>query len=42
MMPGIVREIDRNAATIIMVDSNLQRGNILPSERAKAYIMDIR
>ncbi len=36
-MPVIVRSIDRDAATIIMVDSNLQRENILPSERAKAY-----
>ena len=34
-MPVIVRNIDRDAATIIMVDSNLQRENILPSERAK-------
>ena len=31
-MPVIVRDIDRDAATIIMVDSNLQRENILPSE----------
>ena len=38
-MPVIVRNIDRDAATIIMVDSNLQRENILPSERAKAYKM---
>ena len=38
-MPVIVRSIDRDAATIIMVDSNLQRENILPSERAKAYKM---
>ena len=38
-MPVIVRDIDRDAATIIMVDSNLQRENILPSERAKAYKM---
>ena len=37
--PVIVRDIDRDAATIIMVDSNLQRENILPSERAKAYKM---
>lgn len=35
-MPIIVRGIDRNAATIIMVDSNLQRENILPSEKAYA------
>ena len=38
-MPVIVRDIDRDAATIIMVDSNLQRENILSSERAKAYKM---
>lgn len=31
-MPVIVRDIDRNTATIIMADSNLQRENILPSE----------
>ena len=35
-IPVIVRNIDRDAATIIMVDSNLQRENILPAERAKA------
>ena len=38
-MPVIVRDLDDDAATIIMVDSNLQRENILPSERAKAYKM---
>ena len=38
-MPVIVRDIDQDVATIIMVDSNLQRENILPSERAKAYKM---
>lgn len=37
--PVIVRDMDRDAATIIMVDNNLQRENILPSERAKAYKM---
>ena len=36
-MPVIIRDVDRIAATIIMVDSNLQRDNILPSERANAY-----
>ena len=41
MMPVIVRDVDRNTATIIMVDSNLQRENILPSERAKAYKMKL-
>ena len=40
-MPVIVRDIDRDAATIIMVDSNLQRENILPSERALAYKMKL-
>ena len=40
-MPAIIRDIDRDAATIIMVDSNLQRENILPSERAKAYKMKL-
>ena len=40
-MPVIVRDIDRDAATIIMVDSNLQRENILPSERAQAYKMKL-
>lgn len=38
-MPVIVRELDDDAATILMVDSNLQREFILPSERAKAYQM---
>ena len=36
-MPVIIRNLDDDAATIIMVDSNLQRENILPSERAFAY-----
>ncbi len=40
-MPAIVRELDTDAATIIMVDSNLQRENILPSERAQAYKMKL-
>lgn len=38
-MPVIVRDLDDDAAVIIMVDSNLQRENILPSERSKAYKM---
>ena len=38
-MPAIVRELDDDAATILMVDSNLQREFILPSERARAYQM---
>ena len=40
-MPVIVRELDDDAAIIIMVDSNLQRENILPSERAAAYKMKV-
>ena len=36
-LPCIVRNLDDEAATIIMVDSNIQRENILPSERAFAY-----
>ena len=36
-IPAIVRELDDDAAIIFMVDSNLQRENILPSERAAAY-----
>ena len=40
-MPVIVRDLGDDAATIIMVDSNIQRENILPSERAKAYKMKL-
>lgn len=40
-MPVIVRNLDDDAATIIMVDSNIQRENILPSERAMAYKMKL-
>ena len=40
-MPVIVRELDDDAATIVMVDSNVQRENILPSERAFAYKMKL-
>ena len=36
-LPGIVRQMDDDAAVLLMVDSNLQRENILPSERAFAY-----
>ena len=36
-MPVIVRDLDDDAATIIMVDSNIQRETLLPSERAFAY-----
>ena len=38
-MPVLVRELDDDEATIIMVDSNLQREKILPSEKAFAYKM---
>ena len=38
-VPVIVRHLDDDEATEIMVDSNLQRENLLPSERAKAYKM---
>ena len=40
-MPAIVRNLDDDAATIIMVDSNLQREGLLPSERAFAYKMKL-
>ena len=40
-MPVIVRALDEDAATIIMVDSNLQRESLLPSERAFAYKMKL-
>ena len=40
-MPVIVRELDDDAAIIIMIDSNIQRENILPSERAFAYQMKL-
>lgn len=40
-MPVIVREMDDNAAVLVMVDSNIQRENILPSERAFAYKMKL-
>ncbi len=40
-MPFIVREMDDDTATILMCDSNLQRENILPSERAFAYKMKL-
>jgi ParB family chromosome partitioning protein len=38
-MPVIVRDLDMDTAIIFMVDSNIQRENILPSEKAKAYKM---
>jgi ParB family chromosome partitioning protein len=40
-MPVLVRKLDDDASTIIMVDSNLQREEILPSERALAYKMKL-
>lgn len=40
-MPVLVRELDDDEATIIMVDSNLQREKILPSEKAFAYKMKL-
>lgn len=40
-MPAIVRDIDRDLATIIMVDTNLQRENISPMEKAQAYKMKL-
>lgn len=40
-MPVLVRELDDDEATIIMVDSNIQRENILPSEKAWAYKMKL-
>ena len=40
-VPAIIRDLDRDAAVIVMVDSNLQREEILPSERAAAYKMKV-
>ena len=40
-LPCIIREMDKDTATILMVDSNIQRENILPSERAQAYKMKL-
>ena len=40
-MPAIIRNIDRDTAIIYMCDTNLQRENILPSERAAAYKMKL-
>mgnify|MGYP001537578702 FL=1 len=40
-MPCIVRQMDDDTATILMVDSNIQRENILPSEQAQAYKMKL-
>ena len=38
-MPVIIRDIDDDTATVIMVDTNIQREDILPSEKAFAYKM---
>ena len=40
-IPAIVRDLDDDAATILMVDSNLQRESLFPSERAWAYLMKL-
>lgn len=40
-VPVLVRQMDDDSATVLMVDSNLQRENILPSERAYAYKMKL-
>lgn len=40
-MPVIIRDLDDDAATIIMVDSNIQRETLLPSERSWAYRMKL-
>lgn len=40
-IPAIVREMDEDAAVLVMVDSNLQRESILPSEKAFAYKMKL-
>lgn len=40
-MPVLVREMDDDTATILMVDTNVQREHILPSEKAKAYKMKL-
>lgn len=40
-VPTIVKDLDRNEAVIFLVDSNLQRENILPSEKAFAYKMKL-
>ena len=38
-MPVIIRDLDDDAATVLMVDTNIQRENLLPSEKARAYKM---
>ena len=39
MVPALIREMDDDEATIVMVDANIQRETLLPSEKAKAYAM---
>ena len=41
VLPAIIRDVDYDEATVMMVDSNFQREEILPSERAKAYKMKL-
>ena len=41
VMPVIVKDVDCDSATVMMVDSNFQREEILPSERARAYKMKL-
>ena len=41
-VPTIVKDLDRNEAVIFLVDSNLQRENILPSEKAFAYKIKLK
>jgi ParB family chromosome partitioning protein len=40
-LPAIVREMDRDVATVLMVNANMQREKVLPSEKAKAYRMKL-
>ncbi len=40
-LPVIVKDVDHDIGTVMMVDSNLQREEILPSERARAYKMKL-
>lgn len=40
-VPAIIRDVDRDTSTVMMVDSNSQREKVLPSEKAKAYKMKL-
>ena len=40
-VPTVIKDLDDDTATILLVDSNLQRENILPSEKAFAYQMKL-